>query len=161
MPHIPDLTAIRSGQNFRLPKPPRALQNLLLLLCSLLAGLLPLLLWASLILLWYYSPWQFSADISYLSLAMFAASPFCAGFAGCRWRRSYSLATGAWPAFLLWLAAAGAYSWLFGLPRLEKAAATLVLSLLLGIAGAMSAARISKIRRAKTPGPTTPPPKAD
>ncbi len=132
MPHIPDLTAIRSGQNFRLPKPPRALQNLLLLLCSLLAGLLPLLLWASLILLWYYSPWQFSADISYLSLAMFAASPFCAGFAGCRWRRSYSLATGAWPAFLLWLAAAGAYSWLFGLPRLEKAAATLVLSLLLG-----------------------------
>ncbi len=97
MPHIPDLTAIRSGQNFRLPKPPRALQNLLLLLCSLLAGLLPLLLWASLILLWYYSPWQFSADISYLSLAMFAASPFCAGFAGCRWRRSYSLATGAWP----------------------------------------------------------------
>ncbi len=157
MPHIPDLTAFRSG----LPKPPRALQNLLLLLCSLLAGLLPLLLWASLILLWYYSPWQFSADISYLSLAMFAASPFCAGFAGCRWRRSYSLATGAWPAFLLWLAAAGAYSWLFGLPRLEKAAATLVLSLLLGIAGAMSAARISKIRRAKTPGPTTPPPNAD
>ena len=78
MPHVPDLTAIRSGQNFRLPKPPRALQNLLLLLCSLLAGLLPLLLWASLILLWYYSPWQFSADISYLSLAMFAASPFCA-----------------------------------------------------------------------------------
>ena len=143
MPHIPDLTAIRSGQNFRLPKPPRALQNLLLLLCSLLAGLLPLLLWASLILLWYYSPWQFSADISYLSLAMFAASPFCAGFAGCRWRRSYSLATGAWPAFLLWLAAAGAFS------------------LLLGIAGAMSAARISKIRRAKTPGPTTPPPNAD
>ena len=137
------------------------MQNLLLLLCSLLAGLLPLLLWASLILLWYYSPWQFSANISYLSLAMFAASPFCAGFAGCRWRRSYSLATGAWPAFLLWLAAAGAYSWLFGLPRLEKAAATLVLSLLLGIAGAMSAARISKIRRAKTPGPTTPPPNAD
>ena len=157
MPHIPDLTAFRSG----LPKPPRALQNLLLLLCSLLAGLLPLLLWASLILLWYYSPWQFSADISYLSLAMFAASPFCSGFAGCRWRRSYSLATGAWPAFLLWLAAAGAYSWLFGLPRLEKAAATLVISLLLGIAGAVSAARISKIRRAKTPGPTTPPPNAD
>ena len=120
-----------------------------------------MLLWASLILLWYYSPWQFSADISYLSLAMFAASPFCAGFAGCRWRHSYSLATGAWPAFLLWLAAAGAYSWLFGLPRLEKAAATVVLSLLLGIAGAMSAARISKIRRAKTPGPTTPPPNAD
>lgn len=143
MPHLPDLTALR------LPRPPRALRKLALLLCSLLAGLLPLLLWASLILLWYYSPWQFSADVSYLTLALFAASPFCAGFAGCRWRRAYSLAVGAWPAFLLWAAAAGAYSWLFGLPRLDKAAAVLVLSLLLGIAGAMSAARISKIRRAK------------
>ncbi len=143
MPHLPDLSALH------LPRPPRALRKLALLLCSLLAGLLPLLLWASLILLWYYSPWQFSANISYLSLFLFAAAPFCAGFAGCRWRRTYSLAVGAWPAFLLWAAAAGAYSWLFGLPRLDKAAAVLVLILLLGIAGAMSAARISKIRRAK------------
>lgn len=138
--------------NLHLPHLPQRLKNLLLLACSLLAGLLPLLVWLALILLWYYCPWAFSLDITKITLGLFLLSPFVAGFANCRWHgQRYTLGSGAWPAFWLWLGAAAAYTWLFAqLPQAEKALAALVISLLLGIAGAMSAARL---RRLHSPTP--------
>jgi len=139
----------------RLPKLPQRLKNLLLLACSLLAGLLPLLAWLCLILLWYYCPWTFSLDMTKITLGLFLLAPFAAGFANCRWQgRRYTLGAGAWPAFWLWLGAAAAYVWLFAqLPQAEKALAALVVSLLLGIAGAMSAARLPR----RQPAPASPP----
>lgn len=135
-----------------LPPFPQRIKNLLLLLCSLLAGLVPLLLWLLLILLWYYLPVRFSLDMTKVTLALLLLSPFAAGFANCRWRgRRYTLGIGAWPAFWLWLGAAAAHAWLLGqAPQPEKAMASLVISLLLGIAGAMSAARLSKFARPQT-----------
>lgn len=132
-----------------LPQLPARLKNLLLLICSLLAGLLPLLLWLALIALWYYLPWQFSWNMSQITLALFLLAPFVAGFANCRWRAGrYTLGVGAWPAFWLWLGLAAAYAKIFTeFPQPEKALTALVISLLLGIAGAMSAARLSKFAK--------------
>lgn len=138
-----------------LPKLPTRVKNLLLLFCSLLAGLLPLLLWLALILLWYYLPWQFSWDMRQITLALFLLAPFIAGFTNCRWRAGrYTLSAGAGPAFWLWLGLAAAYVWFFEqIPQAEKLLTTLVISLLLGIAGAMSAARISKFTKPKPQPP--------
>ena len=149
----PDFPKLMSQMHIGMPRLPRQFKNLLLLLCSLLVGLLPLMLWLLLILMWYYLPIQISLDMTKVTLALLLLSPFAAGFVNCRWRgRRYTLGVGAWPAFWLWLGAAAAYSWLLAqLPQPEKALAALVISLLLGIAGAMSAARLSKFVKPQTP----------
>lgn len=145
----PEIKKRLADMQASLPHFPQRLKNLLLLACSLLVGLLPLLLWLLLILLWYFLPVQISLDMSKVTLALLLLSPFAAGFVNCRWRgRRYMLGVGAWPAFWLWLGAAAAYTWLLArLPQPEKALAALVISLLLGIAGAMSAARLSKFAK--------------
>lgn len=145
----PEIKKRLADMQASLPHFPQRLKNLLLLACSLLVGLLPLLLWLLLILLWYFLPVQISLDMSKVTLALLLLSPFAAGFVNCRWRgRRYTLGVGAWPAFWLWLGAAAAYTWLLArLPQPEKALAALVVSLLLGIAGAMSAARLSKFAK--------------
>lgn len=145
----PEIKKRLADMQASLPHFPQRLKNLLLLACSLLVGLLPLLLWLLLILLWYFLPVQISLDMSKVTLALLLLSPFAAGFVNCRWRgRRYTLGVGAWPAFWLWLGAAAAYTWLLArLPQPEKALAALVISLLLGIAGAMSAARLSKFAK--------------
>lgn len=145
----PEIKKRLADMQASLPHFPQRLKNLLLLACSLLVGLLPLLLWLLLILLWYFLPVQISLDMSKVTLALLLLSPFAAGFVNCRWRgRCYTLGVGAWPAFWLWLGAAAAYTCLLArLPQPEKALAALVISLLLGIAGAMSAARLSKFAK--------------
>ena len=113
----PEIKKRLADMQASLPHFPQRLKNLLLLACSLLVGLLPLLLWLLLILLWYFLPVQISLDMSKVTLALLLLSPFAAGFVSCRWRG-----------------------------RCYTLAA-LVISLLLGIAGAMSAARLSKFAK--------------
>ena len=136
----PDFPKLMSKIHIGSPRLPRQFKNLLML-------------WLLLILMWYYMPIQISLDMTKVTLALLLLSPFAAGFVNCRWRgRRYTLGVGAWPAFWLWLGAAAAYSWLLAqLPQPEKALAALVISLLLGIAGAMSAARLSKFVKPQTP----------
>lgn len=123
---------------------PRGIKPLLLLLCSLLCGLLPPLLLLLIIMLWYFLPEAPGLDLTWLTLAAGLLAPFCAGFAACRWRGGYSPAAGAGPAFLLWAGALAAFYRLFGLPNLERAGLSLIVCLLSGLAGGMSAEKIRK-----------------
>lgn len=128
------------------PKLAQRLKNLLLLLCSLLVGAIPPLLWLLLLTVWYYLPVNLSSDVGILTLLALLLSPFVAGFAHSRWQGNSDLSTGTLPAFLLWITAFICYFCLFRTLNPQKTLVTLAISLLLGIAGAMSAAKISKIK---------------
>lgn len=127
------------------------LYSLLMLLCSVMTGLLPLLLWLLLVLGWYYLPFDTSADISGWTLAALLLSPFAAGFANTRWQRRKGQFKGAEPAFLLWLAGLIAYRWLFDGFDPTKSLIALAAALLLGIAGGLTAERVNERTRLRQP----------
>jgi hypothetical protein len=131
------------------PRLSQRLQKLLLLACSLLVGMLPPLLWLLLLTAWYYLPVSISPDIGVFTMCIMLLSPFAAGFARGRWQDgdTTNLTVGALPAFLLWLAAFLCYYCLFRTFAPQKTLLTLVIALLLGIAGAMSATKIKKIKQ--------------
>lgn len=131
----------RLANSARLPAPVRALS---LLLVSLGLGLIPpaLLLLAS--LGWYMLPTPPDLNVTWLTLAALLAAPFVAGYTNQRRRRAYALAAGALPALLLWGMAFAAYYQLFGPPaEPRRAAVSLLVALLTGLAGSMTAAKRS------------------
>lgn len=127
------------------------LRRRLILPCAFLTGLLPPLLWLLAAVFWQQLPYGVSLDARAITLAVLLLSPFIAGFVCCRWQPSAEVIAGAAPAFWLWAAAMLGQRWLFGWPSLIRAAVTLAVCLLLGIAGGMSARRIEQIRRKTAP----------
>lgn len=132
------------------PPPPllrwlRRLRRLLLLPAAVLAGLLPVLLWLLLTLLWWELPFDFSADVRWLTIVCVAAAPFIAGFAYCRWQPAAPVTAGARTAFWLWLPGLALWLAAFGAPLLQKTLVSLLAALLLGVAGGMSARRIEHV----------------
>lgn len=147
--HLPQLK-----ENLHRSPVVRRIHSLLVLCAAVLTGLLPLMLWLLPVFVWYYLPFDLSADISGWTLAALLLTPFTAGFANNRWQRRPGQFKGAEPAMVLWLAGFAAYRWLFGSFDTTYALITLGLALLLGIAGGLTAERANK--RAATPQTSTP-----
>lgn len=123
----------------------RRLIRLLMLPAAVLVGLLPLLLWLLLSLLWWELPFDFSADVRWFTTLCLVAAPFMAGFAHCRWHPAASVTAGAIAAFWLWLLELSLWLASFGVPVWQKAFVSLLAALLLGVAGGMSARRIERV----------------
>lgn len=116
------------------------------LLCSVAAGLLPPLLWLLLVIVWQLLPAAPTLDARPFTLAALLLCPFAAGFAHNRQKPS---AGGAAPAFCLWLGALAVYCLQFGLPATPALLLSLAGALLLGLAGGMSAKRITALKHKK------------
>lgn len=132
------------------PPPPvtrwlRRLRRLLLLPAAVLVGLLPVLLWLLLALLWWQLPFDFSADVRWFTTLCLVAAPFAAGFAHCRWQPAAPVTVGAIAAFWLWLLGLALWLIAFGVPVWQKTFVSLLAALLLGVAGGMSARRIEHV----------------
>lgn len=127
------------------------LRRCMILPLSVLAGLIPSLIWLLAVILWQELPNGFSPDFRPFTLAVLLISPFIAGFVRCRHQASAEVIAGAAPAFWLWAAALVCRLMLLGPPGFGSSCFTLGVCLLLGIAGGMSAQRIESITHGREP----------
>lgn len=121
----------------------------LVLPCSLGVGLVPplgLLLAAA---LWEQMSGAPTIDARPLIWAVLVISPFAAGFAHCRQLPHSQSIAGALPAFVLWLLIMTAQRNLPGEPTIKGALISLVIALLWGVAGGMTADRMAQNKKAE------------